>query len=131
MAAYWTLEEARAYLPRLRQLLAALQRAADAARVSRGNGHVRARRPDPDAGSTPPAVAPPAGMSPREALAELQQRGIILRDPADGLVDFPALHPSGREVLLCWRAGEDDVAWWHLPEDGFAGRRPLPLPPEL
>ena len=65
-----------------------------------------------------------------EALAELEEEGIVLRDPERGLIDFTALH-NGREVLLCWQLGEDDLAWWHLPEDGFAGRRPLPLPPEL
>jgi hypothetical protein len=129
MATYWTLEDARAYLPRLRQLLAALQLATDAARLARGNGHVRAPRAEPGRGA--PDAVPPPGVGPREALAELEERGIILRDPVDGLVDFPSLHPSGRKVLLCWRSGEDDVAWWHLPEDGFAGRRPLPLPPEL
>ena len=66
----------------------------------------------------------------REALAELEQQGIILRDPDNGLIDFPCVH-GGREVLLCWKLGEDDLGWWHFPEDGFAGRRPLPLPPEL
>jgi hypothetical protein len=66
----------------------------------------------------------------KEALAELEEQGIVLRDPDRGLIDFRALH-SGREVLLCWQLGEEGLGWWHLPEDGFAGRRPLPLPPEL
>jgi hypothetical protein len=66
----------------------------------------------------------------KEALAELEEQGLVLRDPDRGLIDFTALH-NGREVLLCWQLGEDELGWWHLPEDGFAGRRPLPLPPEL
>ena len=41
-----------------------------------------------------------------------------------GLLDFPAL-VSGRQVWLCWRLGEDDVAFWHGHDEGFAGRRPL------
>jgi hypothetical protein len=28
-------------------------------------------------------------------------------------------------VLLCWKLGEDEVAFWHGLEDGFAGRRPV------
>jgi hypothetical protein len=72
----------------------------------------------------------PVSFDAKEALAELEDEGIILRDPERGLIDFTALH-NGREVLLCWQLGEDELAWWHFPEDGFAGRRPLPLPPEF
>ena len=111
---------------------------------ARGNGHAilpgRPARRGPN-GPTPPGPRPPADVRRRprrrcpsivkEALAELEEEGIVLRDPNRGLIDFPALHHSGREVLLCWQLGEDDLEWWHLPEDGFAGRRPLPLPPEL
>jgi hypothetical protein len=28
---------------------------------------------------------------------------------------------------LCWQLGEDEVAYWHSIEDGFAGRKPLPI----
>ena len=30
-----------------------------------------------------------------------------------------------REVLLCWRVGEEDVSYWHGLSDGFAGRKPI------
>ncbi len=66
-----------------------------------------------------------------EALATLRReveaiigQGIILRDPEQGLIDFPARR-KGRRVYLCWRLGEERVAFWHGPESGFAGRRPL------
>jgi hypothetical protein len=49
---------------------------------------------------------------------------VSLRDIATGLVDFPAL-ASGRQVWLCWRLGEADVAWWHELEAGVAGRQAL------
>ena len=32
---------------------------------------------------------------------------------------------DGREILLCWRLGDDAVEWWHEMDAGFAGRRPL------
>jgi hypothetical protein len=73
----------------------------------------------------------PPGLDAEQALRELEAQDIVVRDPHRGLIDFPARHPGGRDVLLCWQLGEDDLAWWHLPEDGFAGRRPLPLPPDL
>jgi hypothetical protein len=49
-----------------------------------------------------------------------------VKDLDRGLVDFPALH-RGEEVLLCWQVGEGEVAYWHGLEEGFAGRKPLPL----
>jgi hypothetical protein len=57
-------------------------------------------------------------------LEYLARRGILLRDPETGLVDFPAEH-EGRRVFLCWRLGEERVAWYHDEETGFSGRRPL------
>ena len=57
---------------------------------------------------------------------ELQSLGVLVKDLDQGLVDFPALR-HGEEVLLCWRVGEEQVAFWHGVEEGFAGRKPLPL----
>jgi hypothetical protein len=54
----------------------------------------------------------------------LADRGILLRDPDTGLVDFPG-ERDGRRVFLCWRLGEDRVAWFHEATAGFGGRRPL------
>jgi hypothetical protein len=122
--AYFSEEEARAYLPRLRRILSLLKRSAELGVKAGTNGHATVKAP---AG----ADDAPLGIDQEEAVAELEEKGIILRDPVRGLVDFPALHPSGKVVLLCWLMGEDDLGWWHLPEDGFAGRRPLPVPPEL
>jgi len=59
-----------------------------------------------------------------KALKELEEIGLVVRDPSSGLVDFPAIR-EGHEVFLCWRLGEDSVAWFHPPETGFAGRQPL------
>ena len=57
-------------------------------------------------------------------VAWLDERDIVLRDIATGLLDFPAL-AAGRQVWLCWRLGEDRVAFWHATDEGFAGRKPL------
>ena len=55
----------------------------------------------------------------------VQERGIILRDPSRGLVDFPSLDARGTEIYLCWLLGEDTIGFWHTPDSGFAGRQPL------
>jgi hypothetical protein len=54
----------------------------------------------------------------------LADRGILLRDPETGLIDFPA-ERDGQRVFLCWRLGEDQVAWYHDEQTGFSGRQPL------
>lgn len=57
-------------------------------------------------------------------VAQIVAWDVTLRDIETGLVDFPAL-VSGRQVCLCWRFGEDGLAWWHELEAGFGGRKPL------
>jgi hypothetical protein len=56
----------------------------------------------------------------------LQELGVLVKDLDMGLVDFPALR-EGEEVLLCWRLGEEEIGYWHGLEEGFAGRKELPL----
>ena len=62
-----------------------------------------------------------------EALRRLEGLGVVVKDADRGLLDFPALRENGEEVLLCWQVGEDEIAYWHGLEEGFAGRKPLPL----
>jgi hypothetical protein len=52
--------------------------------------------------------------------------GAVVKDPDEGLVDFPALR-GNEHVYLCWRLGEAAIAYWHGLDEGFAGRKPLPL----
>src|ERR671937_2403113 len=44
----------------------------------------------------------------RKEVETLNARGIVLRDPESGLIDFPARR-EGRQVFLCWRLGEDRI----------------------
>jgi hypothetical protein len=121
----WTLDEATAALPevaaivrRMRELTAAAQEHArehgGSVSVS-GNGHGPDVRVD--------------DRELRALVADLEQRGIVVRDPARGLIDFPATSPSGQTYLLCWLDGEAAIEWWHWPDAGFAGRTPITEPP--
>lgn len=65
-----------------------------------------------------------ATLAAATALSTLDDMGIIVRDPSSGLIDFPS-ERDGKRVLLCWKLGETELAWWHPPETGFAGRMPL------
>ena len=110
---FWTVEEARAYLPRLRELVEAVRGAVATSASAKGNGHDHGRGRD-------------RPLSVDDALEELQEGDIILRDPSTGLIDFHAQGEDGVVYFLCWRWDDPDLAWWHLPEEGFAGRKPLP-----
>ena len=55
---------------------------------------------------------------------ELTALGVELKDYLTGLIDFPARF-DGRDVYLCWRLGEPEVAHWHEVDAGFAGRQKL------
>lgn len=59
-----------------------------------------------------------------ELVDRLAEWEIVLRDVSTGLVDFPTVI-DGRDAYLCWRLGEPEIAYWHSPDDGFQGRRPL------
>lgn len=57
-------------------------------------------------------------------IEEVQSAGALVKDLDQGLLDFPSLR-EGEEILLCWHLGEDEIAFWHGLEEGFAGRKPL------
>ncbi|HLY21402.1 MAG TPA: DUF2203 domain-containing protein [bacterium] len=133
---YFTVPEAQALLPRLRETLDALRRTRDEATLKKTEIEMLWKRLD--AGE---AVLTSVGEQQKHldalvarlsAIAQdVEEIGCILRDVDAGLVDFPARAGAGRTVFLCWRLGEPEIAFWHGTGEGFAGRRPLAeLPPD-
>jgi hypothetical protein len=59
-----------------------------------------------------------------DTVAEIDEIGVQVKDLEQGLLDFPCVM-EGQTVLLCWKLGEKEIGFWHTPEEGFAGRRPL------
>ena len=74
-------------------------------------------------GGIPEVKALEARLS--EILGWFAAEGLDLKGIAPLLLDFPA-RLQGDEVLLCWLEGERELRWYHKPEHGFAGRRPIP-----
>ena len=62
-----------------------------------------------------------------EIVNRIQETGCLVKDLDLGLVDFPSLL-EGEEVYLCWKLGEEHIAFWHGIDEGFAGRKPLGEP---
>jgi hypothetical protein len=99
---------------------AAQERSDQVARRIAGNGGAI---PPAELGELHAEVARLAGEL-AAALDELDALGVLVKDLDTGLVDFPS-EREGEPVLLCWRLGEEEIAWYHGREDGFAGRQPL------
>jgi hypothetical protein len=117
----FTVDEARAALGRLRPLLdeiVALR--ADAAELAAAQAP---GGPPTDLGRLPELKAAQARLD--DLLSQVQATGVELKGFAPLLVDFPA-RLGGEHVLLCWLEGDEDVAWYHRQDLGFAGRRRLP-----
>ena len=55
---------------------------------------------------------------------QIDDAGAQIKSLEDGLLDFPSRH-EGELVLLCWKLGEGEIAYWHGVDEGFAGRKPL------
>jgi hypothetical protein len=58
------------------------------------------------------------------AVGRIEAAGARVKNPRDGLLDFPAKR-GGRRVFLCWWIGEPPVGFWHEGDAGFADRRPV------
>ena len=117
----FTPEEATAELPELRERLPRLREAR--------RGLIEATKKVEEAvADDGGGVAAPDWFEHQQTLRTeivyLADRGILLRDPDTGLVDFPA-ERDGRRVFLCWRLGEGDIEWYHEETSGYRGRKPL------
>ena len=121
---YFSLDEARATLPQVKGLMEQVQSA---------RREILRVRPD-----ALPAIEKAAANGGNKAAGELSLHamrleqgfkgiialGVTVKDIDAGLVDFLGLR-NGREVYLCWRYGEEELAYWHELNAGFAGRHPL------
>jgi hypothetical protein len=60
----------------------------------------------------------------RSCLEELDELGVELKDWSLGVVDFPSM-AGGRQVMLCWQYGQENVAHWHELDVCLSGRQPI------
>ena len=120
----FTVEEANALLPRLREIL-------DEAALHRDALHEKAPHMEPILRA---AIGNGGGKAGREygleaynlsrTVERIRELGVVLKDLDVGLLDFPH-EREGRVVFLCWHPPEERVAYWHDLDAGYAGRQPL------
>lgn len=128
---FFTVEEANRLLPKLEALVATLRRKQQEllatqqaleelrARISE-NGHTLDRQ---EVGRLRQELEKLA-KGVRQGITEIEAWGCLVKDLEVGLVDFPSFR-EGRQVYLCWRLGEEEVAFWHGLDEGFVGRKPI------
>jgi len=120
---HYTIDEARALLPLVRQWLTELE--ACQARLQALDERVAALlKHGHDAGGEPVNQLIKTLARCQQVLQEFRRRQIQVKDLRRGLLDFPALR-EGREVFLCWEKDEEDIEFWHDLETGYGGRERL------
>ncbi len=120
---HYTVEEARALLPRLRRWLEQLN---DIRREMDEADRVIAPliNTGQDLGGSRVNRLVKAMIDLRVVIGEFRSREIQIKDIERGLIDFPAII-GGREVFLCWEKDEPDIEHWHDLDTGYGGREKL------
>ena len=121
----FTLEEARSLMPRLRKLLARVMKEREKLLDMRVEIDLAREKAGEGGGGSPlGSIYLVHLIAFSEAIQEIEFVGVHVKDLRTGLVDFP-YDRDGRIVYLCWKPDEDEIAWWHETDAGFAGRQPL------
>lgn len=126
---YFTLEEANRTLPLVQRIVQDIVDDYNRWKEQLGRYEVVAARDRADIGESEDAerLRQDVDETARRIngyIEELKQIGCVLKGFDDGLVDFRA-KLDGRDILLCWKLGEEEITHWHEADAGFAGRRPV------
>jgi hypothetical protein len=122
----FTVEEANAMLPTVREVLGRIQRGFESVIDACEAAQQAAERAPLGGGGMEGGARYVRTLTELgESVAGLELMGVEIKDYERGLVDFPSMR-DGRVVFLCWQLGEgESIEWWHEVEAGFAGRQPL------
>jgi hypothetical protein len=120
----FTVEEANALLPRLKELLDDLAIHRDALREKAAHLEPILQAAKTNGGGRVGSEYGVEAYNLYLAIERIRGLGVVLKDLDMGLLDFPH-ERGGRVVFLCWHPPEESVAFWHEIEAGYAGRQPL------
>ena len=120
---FYSVEEANGLLPKLKPLLERIRATQEALAEDKTVAVVREKASHNGGGLPARHLSELTRILERDT-RQLQEWGIVLRDPSIGLIDFYHRR-QGETVFLCWKLGETKVGWWHPVETGIAGRERL------
>jgi hypothetical protein len=123
-ARYFTLAEARAALPQVKNLMHMAQTARQEILRLRPEVWPVLRKAASNGGSREAGELMLHFQRLETGIKGIMNMGITVKDVDEGLIDFLGKR-NGREVYLCWKYGEDDIDYWHDLTTGFAGRQPI------
>jgi hypothetical protein len=119
----YSVAEANALIPKLKSVLERIRQTQEALAKDKTLATVREKAAQ-NGGGLPGRNLSALTKTLDRDLHQLEEWGIVLRDPSIGLIDF--FHQrEGETVYLCWKLGEARVEWWHPLETGIAGRQRL------
>lgn len=121
---YFSLDEARATLPRVKALMEQVQVARREILRVRPDALPAIEKAATNGGNKAAGELSAHAMRLEQGVKGIIALGVTIKDIDAGLVDFLGLR-NGREVYLCWRYGEEELGFWHELNAGFSGRRPL------
>ena len=120
---FYSVEEANALVPKLKPLLQRIRDTQQSLAQDKTLAAVREKAAH-NGGGLPGRHLTDLTKALDRDLRQLQEWGIVLRDPSIGLIDF--FHQrEGETVFLCWQLGEASVEWRHPVQGGIAGRKHL------
>lgn len=120
----FTVEEANALLPVLREILQDLFRHRDALREKAPHLEPILRAAPANGGGREGSEYGVEAYQLYRSIEHIRELGVVLKDLDMGLLDFPHKR-DGRVVFLCWHPPEERIGYWHDLEAGYQGRRPL------
>ena len=126
---HFTVDEANATLPYVRRIVEDIVAEYERWRDAIYRYEVVAAGNTADSGETDEQVALREAVDSiaqriNEFINELASVGCVFKGFEGGLVDFHS-QLRGRDVYLCWKIGEPEVAHWHEIEAGFSARQPI------
>jgi hypothetical protein len=123
-AKYFTLAQARAALPRVKRYMEEIQAARSEILRLRPEALPAIEKAAQNGGCKEAGELFIYGTRIEQGVKGITGLGVLIKDLNMGLVDFLGTR-NGRDVFLCWHHGEEDIAFWHEINSGFAGRQLL------
>ena len=122
---FFTVNEANALLEQIRPLMGELLERRDRAVTMSQAMHSFWEPPHSDRGNLSASRLAQEFGQIEALIKQIEGFGCVIKDLNGGLLDFLA-EINGREVYLCWRYNEDQIAFYHDLHTGFTGRKPVP-----
>lgn len=120
----FTVEEANALLPKLKELLSDIATHREAMRERAPHLEPILKAASSNGGGRIGSEYGVEAYNLYLAAERIRELGVLLKDLDMGLLDFPH-EKDGRVVFLCWHPPEERIGYWHEIQDGYRGRRPL------